>query len=841
MQIIQLVSRLTGRAALALLLPFGVMAASAAEWIADPAAAVKPDFDYATEFYRQDPLAAPGTATFARRFVNAKAVRRADWTVTGLGVFEAYVNGAPVAADDPDRPRLMPGFTDMRKTRHAFAFDVTPLLRTARGATNVLAAEVSSGWWRDRIARFYGKRSAFRGELRLRYADGSEDVVATDGSWRTGFPSPVRAAAIFDGEDFDARVSRKWMRTGDAPEARPVSISTEFKGEVFPLEGPHVRWREDLVLRPAAIYAWRGVVGAAEDRFGAIANRRDLAPGKPFRLAKGETLVVDFAQNCAAVPRFRFSAARGTRLSVWPREMLNDGDGLKSRGNDGPGGSVYRANVRGARAEVNYVFVGEGCERYAPAFTYFGCRYLAVTATDDVVFDSLELVPVTSLSAQAEGGCIETGSPSVNRLFANIRWGMRSNYLSVPTDCPQRNERLGWTADTQVFAPAATRLADVYGFLSKWMHDMRDTQMETGSYAAIAPFSEYDEDPDRFGWADAGIIVPHVLWSRSGDATVVRANWTSMKRQMARVAETRHELMDGCFQFADWLSFERYQPCGTPREERCHPKPDCRRYWNYLGACYWLRDARLMCDMAGAIGETADKAAFAAEADRALGHIRRTYLTPQGDLDPAFADLQGANVFAIAHGLFPDAAARTRGKAALLANIRAHGDCLQTGFLGTSFLMEALDAVQATDVAYTLLLQRKFPSWLYSVDQGATTIWERWNSYTKKDGFGPVSMNSFNHYAYGAVAEWMFSTMAGIRPDPATPGYRHFILAPVPDRRLGFVTARQRTPFGEIVSAWRYEGDAWRWTFTIPADTTATVKRPGEKTGRIYEAGTHSL
>ena len=841
MRAFQLASVRTGRAALELLLLSGAVAASAAEWIADPSAAVKPDFDYATEFYQQDPLAAPGTATFARWFVNRQAVRRADWTVTGLGVFEAYVNGTPVGADDPDRPRLMPGFTDMRKTRHAFVFDVTPLLRTARGATNVLAAEVSSGWWRDRIARFYGKRSAFRGELRLRYADGSEEVVATDGSWRTGFPSPVRTAAIFDGEDFDARVSRDWLRTGDAPEARPVSISTEFKGEVFSLEGPHVRWREDLVLRPAAIYAWRGVVGAAEDRFGAIANRRDFAPGKPFRLQKGETLVVDFAQNCAAVPRFRFSAARGTRLTAWPREMLNDGDGQKKRGNDGPGGSVYRANVRGARAEVNYVFAGEGCERYAPAFTYFGCRYLAVTATGDVVFDSLELVPVTSLSAQAEGGDLETGSPSVNRLFANIRWGMRSNYLSVPTDCPQRNERLGWTADTQVFAPAATRLADVYGFLSKWMHDMRDTQMETGSYAAIAPFSEYDEDPDRFGWADAGIIVPHVLWSRSGDTSVVRANWASMKRQMARVAETRHELMDGCFQFADWLSFERYQPCGTPREERCHPKPDCRRYWNYLGACYWLHDARLMRDMAAAIGETADAAAFAAEAERALGHIRRTYLTPQGDLDPAFADLQGANVFAIVHGLFPDAASRARGKAALLANIRAHGDCLQTGFLATSFLMEALDAVQATDVAYTLLLQRKFPSWLYSVDQGATTIWERWNSYTKQDGFGPVSMNSFNHYAYGAVAEWMFSTMAGIRPDPAAPGYRHFILAPVPDRRLGFVKARQRTPFGEIVSDWRYEGDAWRWTFTIPAGTTATVKRPGETEGRIYEAGTHSL
>ena len=809
------------------------------EWICETNSPVKPDFDYAREFYRQDPLAARGTSCFLKKIANEKAVGTATWTVTGLGVFEAYVNGVPVGAPAGDRPRLKPGFTDVRKTRHAFTFDVTPLMRTGAGEANVFAAEVSSGWWRDRIARFHGKRSAFRAELVVAYADGTKAAFGTDASWLAGPSSPVRTAAIFDGEDFDARVSRGWMKTGDGAGFGPAAVSTEFTGSVYPMEGPHVRWREDLALKPVRAYCWKGAEGAAADRFGKIANRRELDPARPVRVAKGETLVVDFGQNCAAVPRFVFSAARGTSLKALPREMLNGGDGLKSRGNDGPGGSAYLSNVCGARAELNYVFAGTGQERYAPEFTYFGYRYLSLSATDDVVFKSIESVPVTSLAKEAEGGMIETGVPAVNRLVRNILWGMRSNYLSVPTDCPQRNERLGWTADAQVFAPAATRFADVYGFLSKWMRDMRDTQMETGSYAAIAPFSEFDEDPDRFGWADAGIIVPHVLWLRYGDATVVRDNWESMKRQMARVARTRHELQPGCFQYADWLSYEKYQPCGIPRSQRVNPTPDCRLYWNYLGACYWLQDARMMRDMAAAMGGKSDRAAFAAEADRALAHIRGTYLDAAGNLNPAFADLQGANVFALAHGVFPDAASAARGKAALLRNIREHGDCLQTGFLGTSFLMEALTDAGAADAAYTLLLQHGNPSWLYSVDQGATTVWERWNSYTVKDGFCPASMNSFNHYAYGAVAEWMFATMAGIRPDPSAPGYRHFILAPVPDRRVGYVKARQRTPAGEIVSFWKYDPDgAWSWTFTIPDGATATVIMPSGKKAE-FAAGTH--
>lgn len=814
---------------------------SISHWICETNSPVKPDFDYATEFYRQEPNAAPGTSCFVRRVRNARKLVAARWTVSGLGVFEAYVNGSPVAAGEEDRPRLKPGFTDMRKTRHAYIYDVFGQVNAAAGATNVFAAEVTAGWWRDRIARFYGKRSAFRAELELVYDDATRARIGTDESWLAGIASPVRSAAIFDGEDFDARVSRAWMVTAEEEGFAPASISREYEGTVIYLEGPWVRWREDLVLHPVCISAWHDVVGADETRFGRIANVRDLTGQHPFVLSKGESLVVDFGQNCAAVPRFVFQAKRGTRLKVLPREMLNDRTGEQNRGNDGPGGSVYLSNVRGARAEVNYVFEGLPKERYAPEFSYFGYRYLSIEATDDVMFYGIESVPVTSIAKSSECGLIETGDPAVNRLVENVLWGFRSNYLSVPTDCPQRNERLGWAADTQIFAPTATRLADVCDFLSKWMHDMRDTQMASGSFASIAPFSEYDEDPDRFGWSDAGIIVPYVLWRRYGDLRVVADNWEAMLRQMRRVSETRHELQPGCVQFADWLSYERYQPSEMTGEQWRNPSEDCRRYWNFLGACYWLSDARMMLEMAKALKKGEDAAAFAREAEQALAAIRTRYFDREGNLDPAFADLQGANVFALVHDLFPDESSRSRGLKALLKNIDDHGGCLQTGFLGTSYLMRALSKAGAVNTAYSLLLQHKYPSWLYSVDQGATTVWERWNSYTVKDGFGPVSMNSFNHYAYGAVVEWLFETAAGIQDDPRHPGFRRVVLAPSPDRRLKWLKARQRTRNGEIVSAWSYGGEGvCTWTFTVPEKMSALVRTP-DGVEREYSSGTYTV
>ncbi|HRR32500.1 MAG TPA: family 78 glycoside hydrolase catalytic domain [Kiritimatiellia bacterium] len=803
------------------------------EWIAIPGQEI-----ISSNNVPKNESSVPGTSCFVKELDLGTNIKEAYWTVTGQGVFEAYVNGVRVGDDF-----LKPGFTHVFKTRHAFTYDVTDLLGK-KGGKDVFSAMVSAGWWRDKIVHYRGKESAFRAQLIVRYADGSEKRFGTDRTWLGAIAGPVKRASIFEGEEYDARISMNWTQKGGFDAFKAVKAIDEFKGVIVPMEGSPIRLREDLVMQPTTAYVWQGVEGADEKtKFGKVKIIRSYRPGEKMTLSPGETLVVDFGQNAAAVPRFTATAAAGTTITILPAEMLNDQEGLKSRGNDGPEGSVYRVNLRGIHKEgarAVYTFAGMGAETYLPRFTFFGYRYVSVTATDKVTITKLESVPVTSIPKELELGCITTGEKDVNRLISNVKWGQYSNYLSVPTDCPQRNERLGWTADTQVFTEAASCNADVYGFLYKWMRDMRDSQLDTGSYPSVAPVAQYGNEGDRLGWADAGIIVPYTLWRRFGDASIVKANWTSMKRYLARLAETKHATPPDKRQYADWLSYEKYQPCGAPWGK--NPPKEAFEYWNYLGACYWLWDARMMAEMAAMLGEKNDEKFFRDTAEKALAHIRSTYVAEDGLLSKTFRDLQTACLFALKLGLLKDAKAVAETKAILLQNIKDHGDCLQTGFLGTSILMDTLTYdVGAPEVAYTLLLQRKNPSWLYSVDQGATTIWERWNSYVKETGFGPVGMNSFNHYAYGAVLAWMYGTMAGIREDPAAPGFKHFILAPIPDKRVGHVSAEYDSAYGIIRSSWAYDKDGrWTWSFTIPANTTATVTLPGGET-KTYVAGSYRI
>ena len=798
-----------------------------------------------------------GTACFVKTIPNGKAVKEAYWTVAGLGAFEAYVNGEPVsrkgckaAGGKLVRDFLKPGFTHNGKTKYSFTYDVTHLMKTGESDANTFAAQVSAGWWRDKIVNFFGKKSAFRAQLILRYADGTEKKIGTDTSWLSATTGPVLRAAIFDGEDYDARVKTCWMKGKPCDKFRASEVNTEFKGELFPMRGAPIRLRCDLALAPAEMYVWKDFEGAKDGEFGKVKKLRCYKDGDDIVVDKGETLVVDFAQNAAAIPCFTFAAAEGVTLTMRPAEMLNDGNGAKKRGCDGPEGSAYFTNYRQARTTLNYTFAGTGDETYRPNFTFFGYRYVSITATGKVTIKKLRSIPVTSIPKWSETGCLETGVKDINQLISNVKWGQYSNYLSVPTDCPQRNERLGWTADTQVFTEAASYNADVYGFFLKWMRDVRDTQHDDGSYTGVAPLAQYgSERGHQLGWADAGIIVPYTMWKQFGDTRVVEESWDSMKRYMTLLEDMKYTSPQATgHQWADWLSYEKLESCSGAAWEKGpdgkrRVKADALKYWQYLGCSYWLWDARMMTTMAEAIGKKNDAAAYRAMAGRALTFLRAKFVDAKdGMLLPVFRDMQTPALFALKLGLLekPDAIAKT--KAALLQNFKDHGDCLQTGFLGTSILMDTLTYdVGAPEMAYTLLLQHKNPSWLYSVDQGATTIWERWNSYTKKDGFGSAGMNSFNHYAYGAVLAWMYGTMAGIQEDVACPGFKHVILAPVPDKRMGKVKACFRSPYGPIKSAWSYDdAGKWTWTFTIPANVTATVTVPGEQP-KEYVAGTYTV
>ena len=799
--------------------------------------------------------AATGTSWFVSEIANAGEIASVRWMTAGLGVYEVYVNGRPVGSDF-----LKPGFTHNAKTKYAFTYDITKLLKSGAGESNVFAAEVSAGWWRDKIVTpankgggFAGRKSAFRGVLEFTFADGTKRLYGTNTKdWKAGIAGPVVQAGIFDGEEYDARQKPGYacVEVLGTPE-----VNGEFKGELLPTAGAEVCLRCDKAMEPVEAYVWTDVTGADADAFGTVVKTRSYAAGETMRIAAGEKLVLDFGQNAAAVPFFRFRAKRGTVLTALPAEMLNDGNGVKKRGNDGPEGSVYRVNLRSGHETgrlVKYTFVGEGLETYSPRFTYFGYRYLSVRVTEPVEIEMLRSVPVSSIRKDMELGSVETGVPVLNRLIANVYWGQLSNYLSVPTDCPQRNERLGWAADTQVFAEAASFNANVYDFLRKWMRDECDSQHTRGGFPSVAPFAQYGNESMCVGWADAGVIVPYTMWKQFGDTRIVKENLAAMEKYMAHVEETKFAfaaIKDDCAngQYADWLSFEDYEPCNGSAYVKAadgsrQPCPDAVRYWDFLGACYWLMDARMLAEMAAAVGNAASAHRWMASAERALAHIRANFVDPaDGMLIAKFRHLQGAALFALRCGVLKNGKAIEATKAAYRRNLADNGGCNMTGFLGTSILTDTLTANGMVDIAYDLLLNHKFPGWLYSVDQGATTIWERWNSYTKEKGFGPVGMNSFNHYAYGAVLAWIYKTAAGIAADPKNPGFKNIIMAPKPDRRLGFVKAEYKSAAGYIKSHWRYEGEKWIWEFSIPEGATADVTLPGESAAKRYGSGTHVI
>ena len=801
------------------------------EWLSVPQAKLVTDDDRARR------RAAPGTSWFATRQENEKSVLRATWMTTGLGVYEIYVNGMAVGTDV-----LKPGYTQVEKTRRSFTYDVTGLMRRAKGACNEFLAEVSSGWWRDGIVKHVGRKSAFRSVLEVQYDDGSSRLFGTNvRDWRAGVGGPVTQAGIYDGEECDARIPVPAYETMGAAER-----NDEFSGEILPTDGAEVCRRDDLALSPTAAYCWKGVEAGTgtSNAFGRVVKTRVFDVTKPFEVLPGETLVVDFAQNCAGQPYFEMSAEPGTVLTCLPGEMLNDAKGETSRGNDGPGGSVYRANLRGPNdgMRIVYTFGERDAVTYQPRFSFFGYRYLSVTATGRVTL-RVKSVPVTSVTREMEAGSLETGVPALNRLIQNVYWGQLSNYLSVPTDCPQRNERLGWSADTQVFCDAGMFNADALAFFRKWTRDLRDARSEDGGYPSLAPLSGYRNPTFTFGWADAGVIVPWTVWLHSGDRRILEANYAAMARFVRKIDEMRYdfEAKNACI-YADWLSFETFETCGNAYGDNRKWKndPDARNYRLFLAACYWLYDARIMKDVATVLGKAEDAAEFSASAERALRHIRSSFVDGDGLLLKPMRHLQTACVFVLRLGLL-DGEAAEKTKKILLKSIADHGGCLQTGFLGTSFIMDALTLCGEVGTAYDLLLNHRHPSWLYQVDQGATTVWERWNSYTKSNGFGPVGMNSFNHYAYGAVVAWMYRVMAGIAPDPTNPGFRNILLAPRPDRRIGHVRAEHRTSFGLVKSAWRYEGEKWVWDFEIPPGATASVTLPDGKPAGLFSAGRHRL
>ena len=705
-----------------------------------------------------------GLPAFRKEITVKTGLVSAKLYTSGLGVYESFVNGKRVGRVMKDGTveyhELKPGFTEMADRKFYSTYDITSYLTEGK---NALSAIVSKGWWSDTAANHFGKEDAYFAKLILTYSDGTTEKIVTDTSWKAARAAAVQYADIFTGESYDARIKEDFMLVGfDDSAWENVKINREFSGEIVAWQGSFITVREDLERKPVSLTVYQGAKGASSSAYGKI-NVISTKESGAVTLKKGETLLVDLGQNFAGWECFTVSGKAGTVLSVRHGEILNDQNGEKSRGNDGPGGSIYNANYRSAKATTTYVLSGAGEETYHPSYTFYGFRYIEITATDDITVHAVSGQVVTSVDTDT--GFMTTTDKDVNQLISNIRWGQYSNYLSVPTDCPQRDERQGWTADTQVFAKAGSYFAYSKSFLEKFMTDLRDSQNADGAYPGTTPTGAYGGAGwGGTGWADAGVIVPYTLYVHYGDTRVILDNWASMQWYVDSYLATHgHQNIWG-----DWLAYESND--GTIQ--------------TMLGVAFYAWDALMMAEMAKAIGHDSEAEQYLSlYEDKKAEFIEKYVIAATGRLK---RNEQSVCLYALYLDLLPDEKSIKAVTSQLVTNIKNRGNKLGTGFLGTAIIMQTLTKIGRSDLAYTLLLQHDNPSWLYSVDQGATTIWERWNSYTIETGFGDVGMNSFNHYAYGAVGGWMFETMAGIGADPENPGFKNVLLAPQPDARLGF-------------------------------------------------------
>ncbi|WP_413760299.1 alpha-L-rhamnosidase [Streptomyces sp. MMBL 11-3] len=685
-----------------------------------------------------------------------KKVVRARLYATALGVYEAHLNGRRVGRD-----QLAPGWTDYRERVQYQTYDVTALVRPG---DNALGAYLAPGWYAGNVGMFgphqYGERPALRAQLEVEYADGTRERVTSGTGWRAA-AGPVVSADLLGGETYDAR------------KETPGWTSPGFDDSA---------WQD--VVRAAADAAPPLVVAQVD---GPVRVTEEL-PVREVTEPKPGVFVLDLGQNMVGAVRLRVSGAAGTTVRLRHAEVLN------------PDGTLYTANLRTAAATDTYTLKGGGEETYEPRFTFHGFRYVELTGFPGTPSAKALTGRVMHTSAPSTLD-FETDVPMLNQLHRNITWGQRGNFLSVPTDTPARDERLGWTGDINVFAPTAAYTMESARFLTKWLVDLRDGQTAEGAFTDVAPMVGTVGNGVA-GWGDAGVTVPWALYQAYGDLQVLRDAWGSVRAWLTYLERHSDGLLRPASGYGDWLNVSDE----TPKD--------------VVATAYFAHSADLAARIAGELGE--DPAPYAGLFERIRTAFRTAYVTSRGRVK---GDTQTAYVLALSMDLLPDglrAAAADR----LVALIEAKDWHLSTGFLGTPRLLPVLTATGHTDVAYRLLLQRSFPSWGYQIDRGATTMWERWDSVTPDGGFQTPDMNSFNHYAYGSVGEWMYANIAGIAP--GRPGYREIVVRPRPGGGVTSARATFSSVRGPVSTRWRQRSGTFTLTCSVPPGTTAEVWVPAD-------------
>lgn len=714
-----------------------------------------------------------------RQFTLARDIASARLYVTSLGLNDVELNGQRVG----DR-LFRPGWTSYEKRVQYDTYDVTALLRPG---ANALGATLGDGWYRGRMGfegkrNNYGTRLGLLAQLVVRYANGTTQVVRTDEQWKAS-TGPILISDIYDGETYDARLERSgWSRAG---------YDDRTWSKVRQLDGINV-----ALVAP---------VGPP------VRRMQEIRPVRIIHTPAGET-VFDLGQNMVGWARLKVSGPAGSVVRLRHAEVLDKN------------GNFYTENLRDAAQTVKYILKGGGVEVYEPHFTFQGFRYVAVdgfpgTPTPDAI------TGIVVYSDLTPTGTFETSNALVNQLQHNIVWGQRGNFLDIPTDCPQRDERLGWTGDAQVFAPTAAFNMDVSGFFAKWLADVAADQKPNGAVPWVIPDVIGRGRPGyaaSAGWADVAVIVPWTMYQAYGDTGVLVRQYPSMRAwvEYMRAQAGDSLLWKKGFHFGDWLAFQTTQA----------DYPGATTDKDLIATAYFAHSTDLLARAAKVLGHVEDERNYRELFDRIRAAFQREYVTATGRVT---SNTQTAYVLALDFDLLPDSL-RASGARRLADDVRrmAH---LTTGFLGTPALTRMLSENGYLSDAYTLLLNEEYPSWLYEVKKGATTVWERWDGEKPDSTFEDPSMNSFNHYAYGAVGNWMYRVVAGLNSDPAQPGYKHIVVRPQPGGGLTYATATLLTPYGEAASGWKIDGSLLRVSARVPANTRATVYLPGARLDHVRE------
>jgi len=716
---------------------------------------------------------------FRTVFTAQSGIASATAYITAHGLYEAQLNGHRVGD-----AVLTPGWTSYNKRLQYQAYDVTSLVHPGK---NAAGAMLGSGWYRGYIGfeeqrNVYGSELSLLFQLVIRYKNGRVDTIGSDGSWKAA-TGEVRHSEIYHGEIVDHRKEQKGWSLPDFNDADWEAVQTS--------ELPK-----------------NNLIATVNEP---VTKHETIRAARVLTTPKGEK-VIDFGQNLTGWVIVRAKGNSGDSIRLSHAEVLDKA------------GNFYTDNLRRAKARDVFILKGEGEESFEPRFTFHGFRYIRIEGIEGPVNPD-DFTAVVLYSNMPKTGSFNCSNVLIDQLQHNIQWGQQGNFLDVPTDCPQRDERLGWTGDAQVFSRTAAFNRGVDNFFAKWLKDVTADQLPNGAVPFVIPNVLGNGSNASTGWADVATIIPWNMYLAYGDKKILEDQYPSMKAWVEYMrGQAKNDLWNTGFHFGDWLFYR-------PFDDNDGRSAVTDKY--LIAQCFYAHSTQLLINAAMVLGKKEDADNYTALLKRIKDAYLQEYMTPDGRL---VSGTQTAYVLSLQFDMLPEAL-RKQAAERLVKNIQDYNYHLTTGFLGTPYLCHVLSRWNQTDVAYRLLLQDSYPSWLYPVKMGATTIWERWDGIKPDSTFQTPGMNSFNHYAYGAIGDWMYRVVAGIDTYEDGPGYHHSRIAPHPGGRLRSAAADLETGYGKLSSHWEIEDDTFRLAVVVPANTTATVCLPAVDKGLVTEAG----